>query len=419
MAKTLRFTLLAALLSIVASACAGVINAPLRPIQTNAALPTSTPSISLIQDSPTAGQTTPEAVIGSPVPGLLPHSLYFLNDMGSGNSQVWELSPDGASLTQITFENYPVSDFAVSSLDGSIVFISQNRLYYARAANRNRALLLNGAQEESAVNVASQYITSPRWSPDGKSLAFGYGGINIFMPGNGKITRLIENGLLETSPGSGVFVQAEYAPYAWSLDNQRLMIAITLKGTGSTLAVFSPANGSMIRLHMVSASSSPDLVCCQASWSNDNKSLFVANYYVNLDQSSGLWRYDPATGAGVALIPTTEKDGTYNYAGWPIQLNNGRLLYWFANSPERVDREMPMKLVSSAADELFNREVVRTDAILPDEVLWSEPARLALIVQSAPGSAARKTGGPVILVPWSGDPAQPLLADAYRLQWGP
>ena len=424
MATILRFTLTLAILPVIASACSGGGITPLQPTQSATNSPTPISNAISTQPSPPEGQVTPEAVISTPVPGLLPHSLYFLNDMGDGNSQVWQLSADGASLTQITFEPEPVNDFAVSPVNGAVAYISGNKLFYEQAANGKHILLVDGgkiSQENitQGKTASSQRISSPRWSPDGKSLAFGYGGINIFMLGNGKATRLLGNGLQESWAGSGNLVQADYAPYAWSPDNQRLAIAIALEGAGSTLGVFSPANGAMVRLHPPSVNPSDDLVCCQASWSIDSQSIFVANFYVNLRQPTGLWRYDPSSGAGTALIPSIEKDGTHNYVGWPVQLQDSSLIYWFANSPDQMDSEMPMKLVASGPDAVFNRTLLRPEAILPEEVLWAEKAMLAVIVQSSPGTVSRKTGGPVVLVQWKGDPVQPLLPNAYRLQWGP
>jgi hypothetical protein len=327
-------------------------------------------------------------------------------------------------LTQITFEAAPVTDFAISATSGALAYITNNRLYYAEAANGKSTLLMDGGdiigkdlnQEHDS---STQRIYSPRWSSNGKSLAYGYQGINIFQPGNGKTTRLIGNGFLESWDGSGNKTQAEYSPYAWSPDNLRLVIEIDLEGKGSTLGVFSLANGSLVRLHQPSTSPTDDLVCCQASWSQDNKHLYVANFYVSLPRPAGLWLFDIESGAGTILIPSDEKDGTHNYAGWPIQLKNGSLVYWFTSTLDRLEIEAPMQLVSTGQDAVSNRTILRPEAILPEEVLWSEQAQLAVIVQTPPGTATRKIGGPAILIKWNGSSAQPLISTGYRLQWGP
>jgi hypothetical protein len=422
-ARILRFILKLAIFPVFACGCFRGDTTSYQPIQT--APVSATPNSNPIPSEPpiAAIQETPEVVVSTPQPGLMPHALYFLNNMGGGNIQVWRLSSDGATLTKITFEPYPVTDYAVSLANGSLAYITDNRLYYASTEKSKKALLIDGgriSQENPATpdTASNQRISSPVWSPDGKSLAFGFGGINIFLPDDGKITRLLANGLASASNETGVGIQAVYAPYAWSPDSKRLMIEIELTGIGSTLGVFSPANSSLTRLHQPSAVPSNDLVCCQASWSGDSTAIFVANFYIGLQRPGGLWRFDPASGAGTVLLPSIEKDGTYNYVGWPLQLKDGSLLYWFTNTPEKAEIEMPMKLVASGSETIFNRTLLRPEAFSPQEALWSEQARLVVIVLSSPGTATRKAGGPVLLVQWQAISAQPLLSDAYHLQWG-
>jgi len=305
-----------------------------------------------------------------------------------------------------------------------LAYITNNRLYYAQAANGKSTLLVDGGEISGnnlnqANESSNQRISSPRWSPNGKSLAYGYKGINIFLPGNGNKSRLLANGFLKSRNGSGNEIQAVYSPYAWSPNNMLLAIEIDLEGQGSTLGVLSLANGSLVRLHQPSTSPSDDMVCCQASWSQDNKNLFVANFYVSIPRPSGLWLFDIESGAGTILIPSDEKDGTHNYAGWPIQIKDGSLVYWYTSTPGRLDTEAPMKLVSTGQDAVSNRTILRPEAILPEEVLWAEQAQLAVIVQTAPGTAMRKIGGPAILIKWKGSSTQPLISNGYRLQWGP
>jgi hypothetical protein len=423
-ASTLRLILKSALLLVLASACTRGAVTPPKPTIVEPNLGATNSPSSLKQYPSPDFINPPENVITTPAPGLLPNSIYFLNDMGTGASQIWKLSRDGATLTQITFEGASVTDFAISATSGALAYITNNRLYYAEAANGKSSLLVDGGEiSENNINQgndsSTQRISSPRWSSNGKSLAYGYRGINIFQPGNGKNTRLLRSGFLESWDGSGNKIQAEYSPYAWSPDNRLLAIEIDLEGKGSTLGIFSLANGSLVRLHQPSTSTADDLVCCQASWSQDNKHLYVANFYVSLPRPAGLWVFDIESGAGTILIPSDEKDGTHNYAGWPIQLKDGGLVYWFTSTPDRLETESPMQPVSTGQDAVSNRTMLRPEAILPEEVLWADQAQLAVIVQTAPGTATRKIGGPAILIKWDGSSAQPLISNGYRLQWGP
>ena len=54
---------------------------------------------------------TPPA--SQPTVGLLPHSMYFLNNDGAGLAQVYRLETDGKTVTQLTFEPAKVEGYDV------------------------------------------------------------------------------------------------------------------------------------------------------------------------------------------------------------------------------------------------------------------------------------------------------------------
>ena len=70
--------------------------------------------------------------------GLLPHSLYFINNDSAGIAQVYRLEADGKTLRQITFEPSAVGAYDVSAVNGRVAYVANNQLLLIDANGANR-----------------------------------------------------------------------------------------------------------------------------------------------------------------------------------------------------------------------------------------------------------------------------------------
>ena len=60
--------------------------------------------------------------------------MYFLNNDSAGLVQVYRLDKDGKTVTQITFEPVKVDHYDVSSVDGSVAYVSNNQMFMVDAS---------------------------------------------------------------------------------------------------------------------------------------------------------------------------------------------------------------------------------------------------------------------------------------------
>ena len=141
----------------------------------------------------TASAPVPVTATLPPEPSsLLPHSMYFRNNDSAGLAQVYRLEKDGKTVTQVTFEPAKVDDYDVSLVDGSVVYISNNQMFMVDASGANRRKLLEGGTRDEN-NPFLTNITSPVWSPDGQTIAYGYKGLNFYSVATGQSNRVLDN----------------------------------------------------------------------------------------------------------------------------------------------------------------------------------------------------------------------------------
>jgi dipeptidyl aminopeptidase/acylaminoacyl peptidase len=343
---------------------------------------------------------------------ILPHSLYFLSDMGSGGFQVWRLEKDSITQTQVTTETVQVIDFDVSPVDGRVAYVVNNQIFLINLDGSGRTLLVDGGpvDEEDNDYHFTRKISELRWSPDGAFLAFGRNGINFYNFVDGTSAQILPNNLV---PIEGIYPypQALYTPHTWSPDGLRLLVEIVFY-EGSTLGVLDATSGEVVRFDAF-------IACCFPYWSLDSRSVFVGSHLIGIIPS-GLWRYDALTGEEVDLVPNTSSDDTLNFVGWPMETPNGELQYFFTNTAAFPEGTPRLTLVRTAGDGISGRMQIRQESWDPYEALWSPDGSLVIVVEPYVEDAEPPRDGTIILIDTVlGEPVRPLVVNGYQLRWGP
>ena len=371
-----------------------------------AAVPTGEGTTSTTTAVPSA-----DAPDGSTVP--LPRSFYFLAPDSAGLMQVFRMEREGGTPRQVTTETVEVNDYDVSLVDGSVAYVANNQLVLVNADGSNRRMLVDGG----VVDVNNPFIStisSPVFSPDGQTLAYGYKGLQIYSFASGTSELRIENQVDDV--GGGLFVPRElYEPERFSPDGTKLLITLGYY-EGASSAIYSPATNGVVRL----TGGEGALICCDdTEWAADNSSFYAANPTMGMF-SSGLWRVDAATGQVTTLIPGDAGGGNYNLADEAYLAPDGQLYFLFATmpSPEGIITRSPLQVVRSAPDGVTGRSVLSTEDLqLLNEALWAPDASF-LVAVIAPSQEIYQ-GGEAKIIYLDGRPSVPLVSYAQRMKWGP
>ena len=344
---------------------------------------------------------------------LLPHTFYFLGLDGAGLTQVFRIERDGTTQHQITSEPVNVGDYAVSPIDGSIAYIANNQLLWVNADGSARRVVVDGGAVDPN-NPFLANISSPVFSPDGGTLAYGYKGLQFYSVATGQSTLVIENQI--DDQGGGLFLPRElYSPERYSPDGTKLLITLSYY-EGASSAVYYPATNALVRLEGGEGA----LICCDdTEWSADGSSIYAANPTSGLF-NSGLWRVDAATGEVTTLIQGDEGNGSYNAADEAFLAPDGQLYFFFAtaSSPEGVLGRSMLQLVRSAPDGVAGRTVISgEDFRLLNEALWAPDASF-VIAALAPSLEIYQGGQAKIVYP-DGRPSVLLTPSAQQMKWGP
>jgi len=402
--KTVRFISLAILLTSLLAACAGPVSVPPTP-DVNAIVAQTLQAL-------TAGPVaTPLA--STPTPGLLPRSLYFLNADAAAHAQIFRLAPDGVTLKQVTAEPTEVKYYDVNQVNGRIVYISNNQMLLINSDGSGRQVLLDGGPVDEN-NPFLTNIQSAVWSPNGETIAYGYGGLNLYAVATGVSNRVLENQLDDV--GGGFIVPREmYWPDRFSPDGTKLLITLGYY-EGASAAIYYPAANSLVRLSGAEGA----MICCgEEEWNTDSSTLFAANPSMGMF-SSGLWRINAANGQVSTLLPGDAGNGTFNFADEPFYAPDGQLYFFFANLPTTQEfvSHPPLQLVRAAADGVSGRTLLSPDTFtLMNEALWSPDASF-VIVAIAPSDQIYE-GGRAEIVYTDGRPRVVLVSFAKEMKWGP
>ncbi|MBI5962061.1 MAG: hypothetical protein HY863_01175 [Chloroflexi bacterium] len=345
---------------------------------------------------------------------LLPHSMYFLSNDGAGLAQVYRLEKDGKTVTQLTFEPAKVEDYDVSSVDGSVVYVSNNQLLTVNADGSNRSMVVDGGPSDEN-NPFLTNISSPVWSPNGQTIAFGYKGLNFYSIVSGQYNNVLADQINDI--GNGFLVPQElYRPEEYTADGSKLVITVGYY-EGASAAIYYPNGNALVRLN----GSEGAFICCgRTNWTADGSALFAGYASIGM-YGPGLWRVDSATGNVTTLINGDPGNGTFNFADAPYLAPDGQLYFFFVSLPnnnEFVNRA-PVRLVRSAADGVTNRIVLRPESFENmNEALWAPDASF-VIVANAPIQAVYQ-GGAAELVYIDGQKGIiSLLPFAMEMKWGP
>ena len=286
-------------------------------------------------------------------------------------------------------------------------------MLWINADGSNRRIILDAG----AVDPNNPFITnisSPVFSPDGQTLAYGYKGLQLYTVSTGQSNLVIENQIDDA--GGGLFVPRElYSPERYSPDGTKLLITLGYY-EGASSAVYYPATSALVRLEGGEGA----LICCDdTEWSADSSSIYAASPTMGMF-NSGLWRVDAATGEVTTLIQGDAGGGNYNAADEGYLAPDGQLYFFFATvpSPEGVFGRSPLQLVHSAPDGVTGRTVISgEDFQLLNEALWAPDASF-VIAALAPAQEIYQ-GGQAEIVYLDGKPKVVLTPSAQQMKWGP
>ncbi len=425
MSKNIRPFLAFLILGIAALACdvpipipqappvGGTVTPPFSPDQIGTVVAMTLTAAAPRDVSPTVVTTASSAPSSPGGAALLPHSFYYLGSDSDGLTQVFRIETDGVTQRQVTSEPVSVNEYDVSRVDGSIAYVANNQLLLLDADGSNRRIIADGGDMDPN-NPFINTISSPVFSPDGQTLAYGHQGLRLYSFATGNSSLILENQIDDV--GGGLFVPRElYSPERYSPDGTKLLITLGYY-EGASSAIYYPETNALVRL----VGGEGALICCDdTEWSADGSSVYAANPTMGMF-SSGLWRVDAATGEVTTLLPGDAGDGNFNVADEAYLAPDGQLYFLFATvpAPEGIIIRSPLQVVRSAPDAVTGRTVLSTeDFQLLNEALWAPDASF-LVAVLAPSPEVYQ-GGQAKIVYLDGRPSVVLAPSAQQMRWGP
>ncbi|NJK79916.1 MAG: hypothetical protein HC914_08470 [Chloroflexaceae bacterium] len=369
----------------------------------------------LLRQPPPPTVTAPHPTAPPASAVVLPAPLYYLAE-----GDIWRMEQDGSTVLRITDELSNVIEFDISPLDG--------RLAYTLGTNDHTAqTLVLAAADGSAPTPQTRSETrlgSPRWSPNGTLLAYDTSGRSDLSDTGG--TYILDTRtpgalpeLLQpnapipdpTNPTGGESYEF-YAPLAWSPAGDALLLQASFG-----LAV-RPLTGELMNLLAPPGADMPRLPCCDATWSQDGQSVYVASDgdLVLSTITPGLWQADRISGQSATLVMRRQA-GSFAPTAAPYETPGGRLLM-FATVTRRVPipgmgpPPLLMSTYDRSRDPAFT--YLRTDEYVPDEILWAQDGNGAVLRVFDNTSPMRS----LVWLPADGSAAVLLERDGSNLHWG-
>ena len=371
---------------------------------------TATPTA--IPPTATAAPTTrPTRVV---IPEILPAALYFLQD-----GQIQRLESDGVTLTQLTQEAEPITDFDVSPVDARLVYVSGNRLVEANPQYGTEIVKLDGGpyDESDPASQITQRISAPHFSPDGSQIAFGLNGINLIPAGeaNDYTTILPSDPYPEPNnpPRSAIRF---FTPGVWSPDGTKLLVNFGYWPEAGGIALFDLTTSSLIEI----TSADPNAtLCCGWSWGQDGSVGYIASDQT-IYTSAGLTQVDAATGKAIPLVIGMPAKGPT--PGDPIRLfrsayetKEGSILS-FVSQSEELGVDTPYTIQSIAADGSSLQPESAAEFFQMAEVLWARDGGGAVIRSRATDGGSNQQ---VVWLSPNANDAITLPVTGVQLRWAP
>jgi Tol biopolymer transport system component len=339
---------------------------------------------------------------------LLPHPLYYLNNDSAGFLQVYRLATDGKTVQQITFEPSNVETYDISPVDGSVAYTSNNQMLLVKANGADRLLLVDGGPLDSDESYISSRVSTVAWSPDGKTIAFGYGGLNFYALDTGAINKALEN-QVDTSPGIPILREG-YSPNEYAPDGSKLLINISYY-EGGVYALYYLSGNTLIR------SDENAVTCCNGTWTPDSSAYYAASPYLGMT-SPGLWRIN-ADGKVDTLLDG-EFPGPVEFAQAPILGPDGQLYFFHYSLPQAEDiaNRVPLYMVRSGTDGVTGQTNLYPEPFENiNEILWAPDASFAVLAIAPVENVFQ--GGKAEIYYADGSPSVPLVPFAQDMRWGP
>ncbi|MBI3162352.1 MAG: PD40 domain-containing protein [Chloroflexi bacterium] len=356
-----------------------------------------------------AGVTPPPSTVG-----LLPHSMYFIGNDGAGLAQVYRLEKDGKTITQLTFEPAAAESYDVSPIDGSVVYVSDNKLYTVNADGSNRSMIFDGGQVD-VNNPFINQVRSPVWSPNGQTIAFGHKGLNFYSIVGGQSNLVLKDEIDDA--GNGFFVPREMIfPDKYSPDGSKLIVTLGYY-EGASSAVYYVNGGALIRLTGGEGSA----ICCgETEWTPDGSAFYSANPTFGMF-SAGLWRVDAATGEVTALLRGDFDTDPIHFADEPFLAPDGQLYFFHYTMPGGTEplSRVSLLLTRAGPDGATGQTVLRPETFeRMNEALWAPDASFVIVANADVPEIYQ--GGRLELYYTDGQKSMiPLVPFGMELKWGP